>query len=274
MNKNEGFTAFSLIIPTYKNPKYLDLCLQSIVEGQVNKNQIIVVIDGFEEMYTEVINKYQDDVQFLPLRENQGMAAALNYGVYQAENPDIIIINDDNVLPMEWDTRLSGACKGVVGNVILTINQIEPAPSMFKFHTKDLGTNVESFDLKTFQEYEKSIESKSGFTEDGEIFPFVMRKKDYMMVGGFDTLYPSPFVCDWDLFLKLEMAGITFLRTHLLHIYHFGGRSTKNGPEGRKFSLSETEAYNVFEYKWGRCPFNGPKNSKIPFDKQFRGFSV
>jgi len=30
----------SVIIPTYKEPEYLDLCLRSAFEGQVNKNEI------------------------------------------------------------------------------------------------------------------------------------------------------------------------------------------------------------------------------------------
>ena len=37
----------SVIIPTYKSPEYLDLCLKSVFEGQKNKNEIIVVADGF-----------------------------------------------------------------------------------------------------------------------------------------------------------------------------------------------------------------------------------
>jgi glycosyltransferase involved in cell wall biosynthesis len=37
----------SVIIPTYKSPDVLDLCLRSAIEGQQNKNQIIVVVDGF-----------------------------------------------------------------------------------------------------------------------------------------------------------------------------------------------------------------------------------
>jgi glycosyltransferase involved in cell wall biosynthesis len=31
----------SVIIPTYKEPQVLDLCLRSAIEGQKNKNQII-----------------------------------------------------------------------------------------------------------------------------------------------------------------------------------------------------------------------------------------
>ena len=47
----------STIIPTYKSPSVLDLCLQSAIEGQQNKNQIIVVVDGFYNLNKEVLDK-------------------------------------------------------------------------------------------------------------------------------------------------------------------------------------------------------------------------
>ncbi len=37
----------SVIIPTYKEPDVLDLCLKSVFEGQHNENETIVVVDGF-----------------------------------------------------------------------------------------------------------------------------------------------------------------------------------------------------------------------------------
>ena len=44
----------SVIIPTYKEPEYLDLCLRSAFEGQVNENEIIVVVEkpGVVERYS------------------------------------------------------------------------------------------------------------------------------------------------------------------------------------------------------------------------------
>ena len=65
----------SLIIPTYRNPKYLDTCLKSAVAGQINKdkNEIIVVVDGFVEESKEVLEKYKGEIQVLPLEHNQGM---------------------------------------------------------------------------------------------------------------------------------------------------------------------------------------------------------
>ena len=40
----------SVIIPTHKSPEALDLCLRSAIQGQVEENQIIVVVDGFYDI--------------------------------------------------------------------------------------------------------------------------------------------------------------------------------------------------------------------------------
>jgi glycosyltransferase involved in cell wall biosynthesis len=45
----------SVIITTYKEPEALDLCLRSAIEGQRNKNQIIVVVDGFYDINKEIL---------------------------------------------------------------------------------------------------------------------------------------------------------------------------------------------------------------------------
>ena len=38
----------SVIIPTYKEPEYLDLCIESILSGQKYKNEIVVVVPTVE----------------------------------------------------------------------------------------------------------------------------------------------------------------------------------------------------------------------------------
>ena len=51
----------SVIIPSYKNPKYLDLCLKSIIENQTDRNEIIVVLDGYADLSKDVVEKYKND---------------------------------------------------------------------------------------------------------------------------------------------------------------------------------------------------------------------
>jgi glycosyltransferase involved in cell wall biosynthesis len=260
----------SLIIPTYKSPEHLDICLKSAIDNQVNKNEIIVSVDGFIEESQHILDKYQDDIQILDMGANQGMQTALNLAVMNASNEIICIINDDNVLSKDWDVIIE---KEYNPNSVLTINQIEPTgPGIFNFPVKDFGKTPSEFKYNDFISYEPSIR-KEVMTLDGGIFPFVISKKNYMIVGGFDTMYQSPFICDWDFFLKLDLNGVNFTRTHNLHFYHFGSAATKNGKEGNKFKQTEHPAAQMFMYKWGIAPQLFENNSHRPKNHTIKGIN-
>lgn len=250
---------FSVIIPTYKEPEHLDLCLRSAFEGQDNKNEIIVVVDGFYEFNKHILNKYPD-VVVLDLGENQGLSAATNWGVYNATNEWILVVNDDNVFPQSWDSRLEIFCqKGVV----VSPNQIEPKPSMFpQFHIKDLGTSPEEFDLEAFWEYEIPLYKQAEL--NGSTLPFMMNKYDYLAVGGWDIMYPSPHVVDWDFFLKCEYVGYIMKRAYI-HFYHFAGAATRKSPTESYFAtLKENDAHKFFANKWDSpAEHNDLDNSKL-----------
>ena len=90
-----------------------------------------------------------------------------------------------------------------------------------------------------------------------------------MAVGGFDLIYPSPFICDWDFFLKLELIGCIFKMTFNTHFYHFGSKATKNRDdqkEKQEFTESEVVASQIFYNKWGFQPMRHNNNSHSPGD--------
>ena len=207
--------SISIIIPTYRNPEYLD--------------------------------KYKDNIQVLDLGENQGMQQALNLAVMNATNEMIFIVNDDNVFCKDYDLAILDILKDRE-KTVLTVNQIEPTGP---------GPSINEDEV----------------TIDGGIFPFAMYKKYYMAVGGFDTTYQSPFICDWDFFLKLDLIDLKFCRTHKAHLYHFGSSATKNGKEGELFKATEGPAADVFMYKWGMPPSLFENNSHRPKGTSIRGIN-
>ena len=239
----------SVIIPTYKSPQMLDLCLQSAIEGQVNKNQIIVVVDGFYDLNKEVLAKWAEYIDILNLEENVGLCRGTNLGVYNSQYDKILIVNDDNVFPLKWDIHLE---EDYAENSVLAPNQIEPYPSMFsQFHIKDLGKTIDTFDLKRFQDYEKTLNKvtyKKSVEETGSTLPIFMSKIDYLKIGGWDENYELGMVADWDFFLKCQLVGLRMLRTYNCHFYHFASVSTN----GEKRQLAECNGHEYVKYKWGR----------------------
>ncbi len=258
----------SIIIPTYRNPEHLDICLFSAINQQFYKNEIIVAVDGFIEESQEVLDRYKDNISVLDLGQNQGMQMALNLGVMNATNEILFIVNDDNVFGKDFDKNIVDLSDE---SIVLTLNQIEPTgPGIFHFPVNNLGLNPKEFEYDRFIEYEQSI-SNDEVTLDGGIFPFSIYKKHYMSVGGFDTMYQSPFICDWDFFLKLDLIGLNFFRTHKSHLYHFGSSATKNGKEGNKFRATENPAAQMFKYKWGIDPKLYLNNSHRPKGEFVKG---
>lgn len=270
----------SVIIPTYRNPKCLDVCLRSLADNTKNNRvQIVVVVDGFLEESQAVLEKYDTvhNLLVVPLEKNMGMQYSINVGVMMATNPYVLVVNDDNVFPRNWDDRL---CDAIVssnntGRYVLTVNQIEPSgPSMFNFNIADFGNSPDSFKYEEYLDYEPTV-SLAKTEKTGGIFPFVIEKMWYMAVGGLDTFYDSPNICDWDFFLRLQLLGFSFLRTHALNLYHFGSVATKKSSDAQAFRQKESDAVALYHWKWGAMPHNEPgTNSKLPPDGQFRGFRV
>jgi glycosyltransferase involved in cell wall biosynthesis len=248
----------SLIIPTYKEPEALDLTLRSAIEGQVNKNQIIVVVDGFYDLNKEVLEKYADSIDILNLESNVGMIKAMNLGTYNASYDLVLHAQDDNVFSKNWDVNLESHYQP---NSVLSVNQIEPTPSMFnQFYIKDLGRDVNTFDLKAFWEFEQSI-AKDEVKEDGSTFPFLISKEDYLKVGGFDESYPGPWVVDWEFFMKCQMSGLKMLRTYKTYFYHFVSLGTRTPDKVRENQMIEKECHDYALYKWGEYIKHNPNNN-------------
>ena len=164
----------SVIIPTYKSPDALNLCLESAIKGQDNNdNQIIVVVDGHYDINKEVLERWKDHINILNLEENVGLCRGTNLGVYNAKYDKILIVNDDNVFPQYWDFILENNWEE--GSVI-TPNQVEPTPSMFdQFHIKDLGKTIEDFNLEKWFVYANHL-SKNIIEETGSTLPIFMSK--------------------------------------------------------------------------------------------------
>ena len=233
----------------------LDLCLRSAIEGQQNKNQIIVVVDGFYDLNKDVLDQWSDSIDILNLETNQGLCRGTNLGVYNAKHDKVLIVNDDNVFPKDWDSILE---LNWVDGSLISPNQIEPYPSMFsQFHIKDLGKNINEFDLDKFWEYEKSIstEKQDGF---GSTLPIFMSKLDYLKIGGWDENYELGMVADWDFFLKANLNNIALIRLYNLHFYHFASASTN----GNARQTAETNGHSYAKYKWGSYIQHDPVNNQ------------
>ncbi len=254
----------SVIIPTFKAPEALDLCLESAIKGQQNKNQIIVVVDGFYDLNENILNKHNEHISILNLEQNVGTCRGNNLGAYNAQYDKLLFVNDDNVFPKDWDKNLE---KVYQPNSVISPNQIEPYNSIFKqFVIEDLGRDPKTFDLQKYWDFESKLVFADKIDETGSTFPILINKYDFLKIGGFDESYPSPsgFVADWEFFMKCEMNNMKMLRAYNSSFYHFVSITAKSEEQKLISQQYERHCHEYFKYKWGQYAKHNPiNNSKL-----------
>jgi glycosyltransferase involved in cell wall biosynthesis len=96
----------SVVIPAYNEEKYIENCLEGVINQIEKPDEIIVVDNNCKDKTCEIAQKF--NVRIIK-EKNQGMIYARNAG-FNAAKYDIIARTDsDTVLPNDWILRIKKA---------------------------------------------------------------------------------------------------------------------------------------------------------------------
>lgn len=245
----------SVIIPTYKEPEHLELCLRSALENAADLSnvEVVVYVDGTREINQKVIDQYEDRVIFLIAGQNNGMCRGMNVAISYANQPYCLVVNDDHVLAKNWDQEL---LKWVQPHRILTLNTIERNGSMFKGVEKgDFGSCPADFRMAEFLEASYDHDLEYQMEENFCRLPFVVNKYIYTALGGWDENLIHGLQADDDFFLKAKIMGVETLYIPQLKFYHFSMTSVNNDSlaSNGKQKRTDAERQNMgyLYQKWG-----------------------
>lgn len=92
----------SVLVPIYNVEKYLEQCLDSIINQTLKEIEIICLNDGSTDKSLEILEKYavQDNRINIINKENSGYGATLNIGLKQAKGEYISIIESDDFIDL------------------------------------------------------------------------------------------------------------------------------------------------------------------------------
>jgi len=88
----------SVIVPVYNVEKYLERCLDSLVNQTLGDIEIIVVNDGSPDNSQKIIDKYAKKYKKVKAykKENGGLSSARNYGIKHANGEYIAFVDSDD----------------------------------------------------------------------------------------------------------------------------------------------------------------------------------
>ena len=88
----------SIIVPVYNVEKYLDKCIESIVNQTYRNIEIILVDDGSPDKCPEICNEWakKDDRIKVIHKENGGLSSARNAALEIAQGDYITFVDSDD----------------------------------------------------------------------------------------------------------------------------------------------------------------------------------
>ena len=233
---------FSILIPTWNNLAYLQLCIRSIRENSFFKHQLIVHVNEGTDGTKEWIMQ-QDDIDFTISDKNIGVCYALNISSTLAHTNYILYMNDDMYACKDWDKFLWDEIDKIGHKYFfISATAIEPKAQSICSIEKNYGTDVHSFDEeKLLNEFESlPFNDWNGSTWP----PNVLHKDVWNLVGGYSTEFSPGMYSDPDFSMKLWQAGIRIFKgISKSRVYHFGFASTKR--------IKKNKGYYQFIAKWG-----------------------
>ncbi len=220
----------------------LENCWKSLDETAPDVPKILVTNGG------DPIT-YKKRTQIHNWRQGQNMA--VNAAVATVNTKYIMITNDDMVYPPGWWEKVSSWYGTLFHPETDTVSPVlvEPQAGAPTFEVYPCGGAGGDFDKEKFLEYDKNHEKSEEGTRSGFNLPFIISKKMWDLIGGYDINYdPWGSNGDSDLEYKVKLAGGQSIQIVDWRVYHFSQTSGTFLPANDKYRFAN---YAYFKEKWG-----------------------
>lgn len=188
MNNNEDL--ISIVVPIYNVEKYLDRCLQSLLDQTYRNFEIILIDDESPDDCPRLCDEYamrHSNISVLHLK-NSGLSGARNAGIENAKGKYITFVDSDDYVDSEL---LSVLKKGIDAdiNILLSmcsyrkLSQSDPMPELTKTKEWSVINDVEAMDML--------LSNQSKTTAWGKLYSKELFKDMRFPVG---RLYEDMFV--------------------------------------------------------------------------------
>lgn len=234
---------FSLLIPSWNNLPFLELCINSIQKNSTFPHQIIVHVNEGVDGTLEWVK--ENALSYTYSSKNIGVCWSMNAMRKLVDTDYMVFINDDMYVCPGWDAALSAEITSLGHNLFyLSSTLLQPR----KFWCKgviggtDFGETVDTFREDDLLSHFLDIPH---YDWKGATWPpSVVHKDMWDLVGGYSIEYTPGLYSDPDFSAKLYTAGVRYFKgVNKSRVYHFEARST-----GR---VKKNKGSRQFLNKWG-----------------------
>jgi glycosyltransferase involved in cell wall biosynthesis len=236
------FLMLSVLIPSWNNLDYLQLCVRSLLENSQVPLQIIVhVNDGSDGSLAWVQGS---GLLYTHTPLNVGICLAVNRAAMLASSEYIVYLNDDMYCLPGWDTALVRRIQMLPTSLFLISGtMVEPKASGNRcVIARDYGDTVANFRECDLLRDQASLQKSDWY---GATWPPTVVHRDWwFQVGGYSSELSPGMASDNDFSMKLWHAGCRhFVGVGDSLVYHFQCKSTGK--------VVKNDGRRQFLNKWG-----------------------
>ena len=139
----------SVIVPVYNVEKYIDKCLNTLVNQTLKDIEIIIVNDGSPDNSQEIIDKYQKKYPKKIksyIKENGGQGSARNFGLEKATGEYIGYVDSDDFIELDMYEKLYNKAKKNDLDIVICGN----------YCVTETGNKTEESDRRLFSDKKKN----------------------------------------------------------------------------------------------------------------------
>lgn len=217
---------FSILIPTWNNLPFLQLCVRSIVQNSTYRHEILIHVNDGSDGTLEWVKS--SGHAYIHTPRNVGVCWALN-GLRPLVSTDyMVFINDDMYVCPGWDKALYEEILRIGHKrFFLSSTLIQPRPFFSKavIAPANYGETAGTFDEeRMLREYA----ALPHYDWKGSTWPpNIVHRDVWDLVGGYSVEFTPGMGSDPDFSAKLYLAGIRIFKgVNASRVYHFEARST------------------------------------------------
>ena len=239
----------SIIIPTFNNLEYLDLCIKSLEKNSYFKNEILLHInEGSDGTIDYAKNK---KLVYTYSKINDGLCIGCNKVAKKSSYDLILYSHDDMYFLPDWDIKLINEVKLLNTKKFYLSSIMINGDSKLHGHLNlNAGDTVKNFDENYLLQNYKNLYHDD--FQGSTWAPHLIHKDTWNKVGGFSEEFSPGMGSDPDLNMKLWKYGVRIFKClGQSKVYHFGSVTIhKNKKKAFKKNLGSL-ANKIFLLKWG-----------------------
>ena len=248
----------SIIILTYNNLIYNQICVDSIRKYTKEDTYEIIIVDNCSTDGTREWLKNQKNIVVILNEENVGFPKGCNIGIANSNSEnDVLFLNNDTIVTPRWldNLKICLYSNDKVGATASISNNCSNYQSISVPYS-DVS------DMMTFAD-SNNITNPEKWEQKSRLVAFCMLvKRDVLnKVGLFDERFTPGNFEDDDLCMRIVEVGYKLMLCNDSFIHHFGSSSFNK--DYAKFNNLLMENSRKFQDKWG---FSSNLSSILKFD--------